>query len=78
MRRAAAGGLATRLTRLGLDVEQPPAYRERLDFELGVIIQMGFAGYFLIVADFIQWAKREGIPVDRGAARAPARSWPGH
>ena len=35
-------------------------YRERLDFELDVIVQMGFAGYFLIVADFIQWAKAAG------------------
>ena len=42
-------------------------YRERLEFELGTIIQMGFAGYFLIVADFIQWAKRAGHP---GRARA--------
>ena len=41
-------------------------YRERLEFELETIIQMGFAGYFLIVADFIQWAKRQGIPVGPG------------
>ncbi|HLB80197.1 MAG TPA: DNA polymerase III subunit alpha, partial [Dongiaceae bacterium] len=40
--------------------------RQRLDFELGVIVQMGFAGYFLIVADFIQWAKGRGIPVGQG------------
>ncbi|HEX8826782.1 MAG TPA: DNA polymerase III subunit alpha, partial [Xanthobacteraceae bacterium] len=41
-------------------------YRERLAFELGVIIKMNYAGYFLIVADFIQWAKAHGIPVGPG------------
>jgi DNA polymerase-3 subunit alpha len=41
-------------------------YFERLRFELGTILQMGFPGYFLIVADFIQWAKRNGIPVGPG------------
>ena len=42
------------------------AYRERLDFELNTILQMGFPGYFLIVADFIQWAKNHQIPVGPG------------
>ncbi len=42
------------------------AYRERLNVELSVIHDMGFSGYFLIVADFIQWAKQEGIPVGPG------------
>jgi len=41
-------------------------YRERLEIELDVIIQMGFPGYFLIVADFIQWAKNNAIPVGPG------------
>ncbi|MHA6288670.1 DNA polymerase III subunit alpha [Maricaulis sp. CAU 1757] len=41
-------------------------YRERLDFELDVIRQMGFPGYFLIVSDFIQWAKNHDIPVGPG------------
>ena len=41
-------------------------YRERLETELGVIARMGFAGYFMIVADFIQWAKRAHIPVGPG------------
>ncbi len=41
-------------------------YHERLDFELGVIERMKYAGYFLIVADFIQWAKAQGIPVGPG------------
>ncbi len=41
-------------------------YRERLERELGVITQMGFAGYFLIVADFIRWARANGVPVGPG------------
>ncbi len=52
-------------------------YRERLDFELGVIVQMGFAGYFLIVSDFINWAKRQGIPVGpgRGSGAGSVAAW---
>ncbi|HHX82689.1 MAG TPA: DNA polymerase III subunit alpha [Pseudomonadaceae bacterium] len=42
------------------------SYAERLDFELGIITQMGFPGYFLIVMEFIQWAKDHGIPVGPG------------
>jgi DNA polymerase-3 subunit alpha len=42
------------------------AYRKRLEFELETIIQMGFAGYFLIVQDFINWGKDRGIPVGPG------------
>ena len=45
---------------------QRPAYVERLDFEIKTIIQMGFPGYFLIVADFINWAKNNGVPVGPG------------
>lgn len=45
---------------------QLPKYRERLDFEVDTIIQMGFAGYFLIVADFINWAKKNAVPVGPG------------
>jgi DNA polymerase-3 subunit alpha len=41
-------------------------YRQRLDFELGVIAQMGFPGYFLIVWDFINWGKENGVPVGPG------------
>ncbi|QJQ95044.1 MULTISPECIES: DNA polymerase III subunit alpha [Halomonadaceae] len=41
-------------------------YRQRLDFELDIIIQMGFPGYFLIVMDFIQWAKDNDVPVGPG------------
>jgi DNA polymerase-3 subunit alpha len=42
------------------------AYQARLEFELNVIIQMGFPGYFLIVMDFIRWAKEQEIPVGPG------------
>ena len=41
-------------------------YVDRLEFELGTIIQMGFPGYFLIVMDFIKWAKNNGVPVGPG------------
>ncbi len=52
-------------------------YAERLDYELGVIAAMGFAGYFLIVADFIQWAKAHGIPVGpgRGSGAGSVAAW---
>ncbi len=43
-----------------------PRYVERLEFEIKVILQMGFPGYFLIVADFINWAKNNGVPVGPG------------
>ena len=47
------------------DAERP-RYAERLEFEIGIIQQMGFPGYFLIVADFINWAKANGVPVGPG------------
>ena len=43
-----------------------PRYRERLEYEVRTIVQMGFPGYFLIVADFINWAKDHGVPVGPG------------
>lgn len=45
---------------------QQPRYVERLEFELNTILKMGFPGYFLIVGDFIQWAKTHGCPVGPG------------
>ncbi|MGH7476900.1 MAG: DNA polymerase III subunit alpha [Longimicrobiales bacterium] len=48
----------------------PEEVRERLDYELGVIIGTGYSGYFLITADFINWAKRRGIPVGPGRGSA--------
>ncbi|MFN3972600.1 MAG: DNA polymerase III subunit alpha [Gemmobacter sp.] len=65
LRRQARAGLADRLAVIPHAV--PVAeYEARLDFELGIIEQMGFPGYFLIVADFIKWAKGQGIPVGPG------------
>jgi DNA polymerase III subunit alpha len=46
--------------------EKQKEYRDRLDFELDTIVQMGFPGYFLIVMDFIRWAKQHDIPVGPG------------
>jgi DNA polymerase-3 subunit alpha len=67
LRRAAQAGLERRLTRYPLAPGHTAEdYRERLAFELGVIASMKYAGYFLIVADFIQWAKAQGIPVGPG------------
>jgi DNA polymerase III subunit alpha len=71
----AHAGLDLRLERAGpVDVE---VYRARLDFELDVIINMGFPGYFLIVADFIKWAKDNGIPVGpgRGSGAGSVVAW---
>ncbi|HTV77695.1 MAG TPA: DNA polymerase III subunit alpha, partial [Steroidobacteraceae bacterium] len=58
-------GLAARLA-ITHGGSHPAGYRERLDLELKVICQMGFAGYFLIVADFIRWARENGVPVGPG------------
>ena len=49
-----------------LDAKQREQYRQRLDYEMGVIEKMGYVDYFLIVADFIRWAKEQGIPVGPG------------
>ncbi len=50
--------------------DHPEGYRERLDYEMGVIRQMGFVDYFLIVSDFIGYAKGQGIPVGPGRGSA--------
>ncbi|NIT62365.1 MAG: PHP domain-containing protein, partial [Gammaproteobacteria bacterium] len=67
-RKISIEGLEERLQFLYGDraAEQMPRYRQRLDFELNIIIEMGFPGYFLIVMDFIQWAKDHEIPVGPG------------
>jgi DNA polymerase-3 subunit alpha len=61
-------GLERRLRGQAAEKRSAPdqVYRERLDSELGVINGMGFAGYFLIVADFIRWARENGVPVGPG------------
>ncbi|MBN2906671.1 MAG: DNA polymerase III subunit alpha [Rhodobacteraceae bacterium] len=65
LRRQAKAGLAARLAVIphAATVEE---YEKRLEFELGIIEGMGFPGYFLIVADFIKWAKDHDIPVGPG------------
>ena len=65
LRRQANEGLQARLRVIHHSVT-PQEYQARLDFELGIIEKMGFPGYFLIVADFIKWAKDHGIPVGPG------------
>ena len=76
LRRQARAGLAARLA---VVPHAAPAadYEARLSYELGVIEQMGFPGYFLIVADFIQWAKKQGIPVGpgRGSGAGSLVAW---
>ena len=63
-------GLGRRLELLYPDAAeretQRPTYVARLDFEIATIVKMGFPGYFLIVADFINWAKHNGVPVGPG------------
>jgi DNA polymerase-3 subunit alpha len=70
MRQRSFEGLHERMAHLYPDETERaaklPEYTERLEFELGTIIQMGFPGYFLIVSDFINWAKNNGVPVGPG------------
>ena len=90
LRGDARAGLEARLKRIEELAHQPQSpsetneqadwraeYRERLEFELDVIIQMGFPGYFLIVADFIKWAKDHDIPVGpgRGSGAGSVVAW---
>ncbi len=81
----ARAGLEKRLNvhvfKEGMSQEQKDAlraqYTQRLEYELGVIIQMDFPGYFLIVSDFIQWSKAHGIPVGpgRGSGAGSVVAW---
>ncbi len=75
LKKMAREGLLMRLK--DLNVENQSLYEERLIYELNVIIQMGYAGYFLIVADFIQWAKSQEIPVGpgRGSGAGSVVAW---
>ncbi len=70
LEKTAISGLAKKLKTLYPEVEnfqtQEKKYLERLHFEINVINQMGYAGYFLIVADFINWAKENNVPVGPG------------
>ncbi|MCW8834838.1 MAG: DNA polymerase III subunit alpha [Rhodospirillales bacterium] len=85
LRHQAAEGLEERLKAQiwtpGMSAEEREAtakpYRERLEYELNVIVQMGFPGYFLIVADFIKWSKDNNIPVGpgRGSGAGSVVAW---
>jgi DNA polymerase-3 subunit alpha len=67
LRHQAFAGLEARLAHTGLaEGYSRQDYTDRLEFELSVIIKMQYPGYFLIVADFIKWAKAQGIPVGPG------------
>jgi DNA polymerase III subunit alpha len=70
LKKQAEDGLQRRLGKLFPDKEerktQQPVYTSRLQFELAMIVKMGFEGYFLIVADFINWARSNGVPVGPG------------
>jgi DNA polymerase-3 subunit alpha len=81
LRRLAAEGLARRLVRAFPDPAQREAeqarYEQRLNTECDTIVAMGFPGYFLIVADFINWAKDNGVPVGpgRGSGAGSLVAW---
>ena len=77
LRAMAEEGLERRLSAMDADATTRTEYAERLAFEIDVIITMGFPGYFLIVADFIQWAKSQDIPVGpgRGSGAGSLAAW---
>jgi len=60
-----------------IEAQKAPLYWDRLNLEMDLIIKMGFVGYFLVVSDFIQWAKKNGIPVGpgRGSAAGSLVAW---
>jgi DNA polymerase-3 subunit alpha len=71
-------GLEARLEPYGeMSAEERKVYFDRLDYEVDIIVGMGFPGYFLIVADFIKWAKDNGIPVGpgRGSGAGSLVAW---
>src|SRR5271154_4839368 len=71
----AESGLARRLKEHGLFADEK-VYKDRLAFELGVIIRMDFPGYFLIVSDFMKWTRNAGIPVGvRGSGATSLVAW---
>ena len=77
LRRMARAGLEKRLQAAGITGEAAKPYWDRLDFECDTIINMKFPGYFLIVADFIQWAKSNGVAVGpgRGSGAGSVVAW---
>ena len=77
VRAMAVEGLERRMDAMGADAGTRATYAKQLDYELGVIAGMGFPGYFMIVADFIQWAKANDIPVGpgRGSGAGSVVAW---
>lgn len=77
LKRQAREGLAWRLANYVAADADPKPYQDRLEFELATIEKMGFPGYFLIVSDFIKWAKDHGIPVGpgRGSGAGSVVAW---
>ena len=77
VRAMAIEGLERRMDAVAADQATRETYRSRLQYELDVIASMGFSGYFLIVADFIQWSKAQGIPVGpgRGSGAGSVAAW---
>lgn len=78
LKRDSTAGLERRLAVVDMtDEDERKIYFDRLDFELDVIVNMGFPGYFLIVADFIKWAKEQDIPVGpgRGSGAGSVVAW---
>jgi len=76
LRAQAEAGLRERL-KVVTPAADLTAYKERLEYEIGIIERMGFPGYFLIVADFIKWAKANDIPVGpgRGSGAGSLVAW---
>jgi len=70
-------GLEAIISKLSLTPDEHKKYSERLDYELDIIIKMGFSGYFLIVSDFIKWSKINNIPVGpgRGSGAGSIVAW---
>lgn len=70
-------GFDTLLEKKRFDLEKKDEYYARLELEMNLIISMGFVGYFLVVSDFIQWARRNHIPVGpgRGSAAGSLVAW---
>src|SRR6185503_5363242 len=75
LRAQAHAGLRRRLAEHGRHAEEK-IYRDRLEYELDIIIRMNFAGYFLIVSDFMKWTRQHGIPVGvRGSGAGSLVGW---
>lgn len=73
----AHSGLADKIEEYPQLIARADLYKDRLNTEIDIIVHMGFPGYFLIVADFINWAKRNGIPVGpgRGSGAGSLTAW---